>query len=254
MEQIRSTSLNRSEIAERSKKKRKRLFRRRRWRRRRSGGGGSGVGVGLGDGLELLEVEPDDGVGEEAGVVLGVAVGDVDDVGLEDEGADLVELGDGGDGSVVAEAVLAAGDGEAEDAVGVVEEVEALGAGAGGEAGDDADLAEAAGAEVVAVVVVVGVGPEDAAADEVLVHLGAVEAADDGPDGGGRRVDALREEGGALARPHGVAVVRLHRRPHLRVLLRRQPQPRRRRWHFLLLLHRRSPPPPPAASIEEEGK
>jgi hypothetical protein len=64
--------------------------------------------------------------------------------------------------------VLAVGDGEAEDPVGVVEEVEALVAGVGGEAGDDADLTEAAGAEDVA---------------GVLVHLGVVEAADDGPDG-----------------------------------------------------------------------
>lgn len=54
-------------------------------RRRLLRGGG---GVGLGDGLELLEVEPDDGVREEACVVLGVSLGDVDDVGLEHDGAD----------------------------------------------------------------------------------------------------------------------------------------------------------------------
>lgn len=207
--------------------------------RRRRGGGG----VGLGDGLELLEVEPDDGVREEARVLLAVAVGDVDDVGLEDDGADLSrrgrgELGDGGDGPVVAQAVLAAGDGEAEGPARVVEEVEALGAGAGGEAGDDADLAEAAWAELVAGF---GVRAERAAADEVLVHLGAVEAADDGPDGGWRRLDTLRDEGGALAWPHGVPVVRLHRGQQLRVLRGRQPKPRRylrlgcRRRHRLLL-------------------
>jgi hypothetical protein len=196
--------------------------------------------VGLGDGLELLQVEPDDGVREEAGVVLGVALGDVDDVRLEHDGADPAGAGqlvDGGDGAVVAQAVLAAGDGEAEDPAGVVEEVEALGAGAGGEAGDDADLAEAAGAEGVAGV---GVGAERAAADEVLVHLRAVEAADDGPDGARRSADALRQQRGALARPDGVAVVRVNRRPQLFVLHRRQPQPRRHAAvrTRALLLHR----------------
>ena len=97
---------------------------RRLWRRDGIGGGGSG-GVGLGDGLELLQVEPDDGVDEEAGVVLGVAVGDVDDIGLELDGADprVRELGDGGDRAVVPKAVLASGDGEAEDPGCVVEEV-----------------------------------------------------------------------------------------------------------------------------------
>lgn len=43
-------------------------------------GRGRGGGVGLGHGLELLEVEPDDSVREEARVLLAVAVGDVDDV------------------------------------------------------------------------------------------------------------------------------------------------------------------------------
>lgn len=222
------------------------LFSRRRRRLLRCGGG-----VGLGDGLELLEVEPDDGVREEASVVLGVALGDVDDVRLEHDGADPgapSELGDGGDGAVVAQAVLASGDGESEDPAGVVEEVEALGAGAGGEAGDDADLAEAAGAQDLAGV---GVGAERAAADEVLVHLGAVKAADDGPHGCRRGVDALREERGALARAHGVAVVRVHRWQQLLVLRRRQPQPGR---HVAVrtragLLHGRELKLPPFHSI-----
>jgi hypothetical protein len=91
------------------------------------------------------------------------------------------------------EAVLAAGDGEAEDPTGVVEEVEALGACAGGEAGDDADLAEAAGAEGVA---------------GVLQHLGAVEAADDGLDGAPRgcgcAAPAVRSTGPPPRRSGGV--------------------------------------------------
>lgn len=48
--------------------------------------------------------------------------------------------------------------------------------------------------------------PDGAALDEVLVDLGLVEAADDGPDCGGRRVDPLGEQGGALpwVQPVGV--------------------------------------------------
>lgn len=48
---------------------------------------------------------------------------------------------------------------------------------------------------------------DGAALDEVLVGLGLVEAADDGPYNFGRSLDALREEGGALARADEVDVV-----------------------------------------------
>lgn len=139
-----------------------------------------------------------------------VALGDVDDIRLKDDGADLDgrgELGDDGDGSVAAEVVLVGGDGEAEDPAHIIE-VEVLDAGASGEARDDADLAEVPRAEVVASF---GVRAEGAAVDEVLVGLRTVEVADDGPDNDGRPMDALREEGGALAQPHDVAVLRLHR-------------------------------------------
>jgi len=79
----------------------------------------------FGDGGQLLKVQLHDGVGEETRVLFGVAVGDVDDVGFEDDGVDLsvcvgVEGVDGGDGAVVAEAVFAADDAETGDAAVVV--------------------------------------------------------------------------------------------------------------------------------------
>ena len=167
------------------------------------------VAVGsFGDGRELLEVELDDGVGEETRVLFGVAVGDVDNVGFEDDGVDLavgggvvvVEGVDGGDGAVVTEAVFATDDAEAGDAADVVEEVEALGTRGCGEAGDDIDVASDADGHVEGLF-------DGAALDEVLVGLGLVEASDEGPDGVWRRVDALGEEGGALAGADEVGVV-----------------------------------------------
>ena len=78
-----------------------------------------------GYGGELLEVELDDGVGEHARVLLRVPLGHVDDVGLDDDAVGArVELGDGGDGAVVAEAVVAADDAEAEDVAVVVQHLE----------------------------------------------------------------------------------------------------------------------------------
>jgi len=62
-----------------------------------------------------------------------------------------------------------------------------------------------------------------AALDEVLVGLGVVEAADDGPDSLRRRVDSLGEEGGALARGHGVGVVLHDRGFEVEELLGSQP-------------------------------
>jgi hypothetical protein len=63
--------------------------------------------------------------------------------------------------------VLTVGDGEVKNPADVIKEVKALGAGAGGEVGDDANLMEVAGAEGIA---------------GMLVHLGVVEAVDDGSD------------------------------------------------------------------------
>ena len=98
-----------------------------------------------------------------------------------------MELGDGGDGAVVAEAVIPADDAEAEDVAVVVEDLEALGAGGGREARHDGDLADAAHGGAVA-------GPEVARLDEVLVPLRRGEPAHDGPHGGQRRVHALRHQ------------------------------------------------------------
>ena len=108
-------------------------------------------------------------------------------------------------GQLVAKAVLIADDGEAEDEGGVVEEVEALGAGLGGEAGDDGEVAGGADGEA-------EVGGDGAALDEVLVDLGLVEPAEDGPDdrdGGG---DLLGEEGGGLVAAGEVVGVELGHR------------------------------------------
>ena len=190
----------------------------------------------LGDGGEHLEVELDDGVGEHPGVLRRVPVGDVDDVGLDDDavrrggagaGGGRLELGDGGDGAVVAEAVLAADDAEADDVAVVVEHLEALGAGGSREAGHDGDLADAADAGAVA-------GGEGAGADEVLVPLRVAEAAHDGPHRAHRRRHALRHQRCARCRRRGGGggggrerVVRHHRRLQRRPLLLRQALPER---------------------------
>lgn len=144
----------------------------------------------FGDGSELLKVEPHHRIGEEASVFLCVPLGNVDEVGFENDGPDLtgtvVESMNGGDRAVVFEAVLAADDAEPGDATVFVEEVESFGGGGGWEAGDDIDVSGAADGHLEAVF-------DGAAFDEVLVGLWVVEAADDGPDGVWWRVDTLGE-------------------------------------------------------------
>ncbi|CAL9038433.1 unnamed protein product [Musa banksii] len=173
---------------------------------------------------ELLEVEADDGVGEQLCVVHGVPLRHVHHVRLENHRPGLPalprgELVDGGNGPVVPEAVLSADDGEAEHTPAVVDEVEALGAGARREAGYDADLAEAPRSELATAVTPV---LEGAAPDEVLVDLGTVEPPDHRPDGGGRGPDPLGEDGGALSRADVVPMVGFDRGAQARILLRRQ--------------------------------
>lgn len=73
----------------------------------------------------------------------------------------------------------------------VVDQIQPLRAGGGGQAGDDVDIARLADRHG-------EIGGDMAGLDEVLVDLGLVEAAHDGPDGVERRVDALGEEGGGL--------------------------------------------------------
>jgi hypothetical protein len=188
----------------------------------RAAGGGPRRGGGGGDGGELLEVELDDGVGEHARVLLRVPLGDVDDVGLDDDAVGpRLELGDGGDGAVVAEAVVAADDAEAQDVAVVVEDLEALGAGGGREARDDGDLADAADGGAVA-------GLQVAGLDEVLVALRAGEAPHDGPHSGERRVHALRHQRRARPwRPPRERVVRAHHALQLPLLRLRQALPQR---------------------------
>lgn len=188
---------------------------------------------GRGDGGELLEVELDDDVGEHLGVLLAVAVGDVDDVGLEDDGVGLgvpgigEELGDGGDGAVVLESVLAASDAEAEDVVVVVEDLEALDAGGGGEAGDNSDLTDAPDGVAVA-------GDEAAALHEVLVTLRAGEAADHRPHRAQRSLDTLRDQGRARARRARERMVRLDKRLQRRPL--RRAEALQGRWRLVVVV------------------
>lgn len=173
----------------------------------------------FGDRRELLQVELHDGVSEETRVLLGVPLGHIHYVRFQNNGPDLaiaLEAVHGGHGVVVPEAVLAANDGETDDVAFVVEEVEALGAGGCRQPGDDVDVASGADDELEILL-------DMAALDEVLVGLGVVEAADDGPDSLRRRVDSLGEEGGALARGHGVGVVLQDRGYEVCELLRSQP-------------------------------
>ncbi|KAG6391205.1 hypothetical protein SASPL_148958 [Salvia splendens] len=140
---------------------------------------------------ELLEIESHDGISEHLRVLAGIPLRNVDDVRFDDDRVGFAAAGefvDGGDGSVVVEAVLAADDAEADDVAAVVEDLEALGGGGGGEAGDDGDLADAADAAVAG---------EAAALDEVLVALGIVESAHQRPHHLRRSVDPLRDQRGA---------------------------------------------------------
>lgn len=106
---------------------------------------------------------------------------------------------EGGDRAVIVEPMVPADDAEADDVSLVVEDLEALGAGPRGEAGDHVDLSESAD---------VAVSDYDLAAlEEVLVGLGVVEAADDGPDGGDGGGDGLGHRGAALVGAHRVGVV-----------------------------------------------
>ena len=156
-----------------------------------------------------MKVAPNDGVNENARVLGGVSRRHVNHVGLHHHCAVIVDGGgggaavEGGDGAVVGEAMVAADHAEGDDVAAVIEEVEALGADGGGEAGDDADLAEGADCGAVA-------EDEVAGLDEVLVGLGVVEAADDGPHGGQRGGDLLDNGGAALVGGNGVGVVTGH--------------------------------------------
>jgi len=204
-------------------------------------GGGGGGGL-LGDGGELLEVEPDNGVGEHAGVLRGVALGHVDGVGLDDDAVWAgLELGDGGDGAVVAEAVVAADDAEAEDVAVVVQHLEALRTAGRREARHHGDLAHAADAGAVT-------GGQRAGAHEVLVPLRVAEAAHDGPHRAHGRRHALRHQRRARRRrrrrrprrhpPGRERVVLAHgglQRAHLRLCQRRTQRPLHVRLHALSL-------------------
>lgn len=131
-----------------------------------------------------MEVAPDDGVDEYAGVFFGVAGRHVDDVGLDDDGS--VAAGgrvEGGDGVVVAKPMIATYDTETKNMPLLVEDIQPLGAATSREARNHADLTE--GADVALAHYHV------AGLDKVFVDLRLVEASDDRPDGGKRGRDWL---------------------------------------------------------------
>ncbi|KAF7825493.1 protein BZR1-like protein 2-like [Senna tora] len=151
------------------------------------------------DGTIYKKVAPNNGIHKHTCVLLRVPRRHVHRVRLHHHRPVAVAAVQGGDGAVIGEAVVPADDAEAEDVALVVEDVEALGAGRSGEARDDVDLTESTD---------VAVANEDAAGlDEVLVGLGVVESADDGPDGGERSGDLLSESGTALVGTEEVGVV-----------------------------------------------
>lgn len=110
---------------------------------------------------------------------------------------------------VIAQTVVPSDDAEADDVALVVEDLQPLRAGHGGEARHHVDLAEGADVDAVAV-------DDVAALDEMLVGLGVIEASNDGPHGGDRRVDGLDHDGAALVGSHGVRVLANHRVRHHR--------------------------------------
>ena len=95
--------------------------------------------------------------------------------------------------------MLTSDDAEPRDMLAVVEDVEPLGAGVRRQAGDDVDLPETSNGHLAAL--------QAAVFDEVLVDLGCVESADDGPDSVHGRVDSLSQDRVALAQRHMVRVV-----------------------------------------------
>lgn len=126
----------------------------------------------VGDLSKRLEIAFNNSIDEHAGFFFSVTWGDVHHVGFDHDGAvagrSRVE---GGDGSVIGEAVVPTYDAEADDVLFLVQNLEALCAVGGGEAGDNVDLTEGADFAVA--------DEEVAALDEVLVGLWVVEAADD---------------------------------------------------------------------------
>jgi len=103
------------------------------------------------------------------------------------------------DRTVIIEPVVPTDNAEAHNMALVVEDIEALRAGSRRQSGHDVDFPECAD---------VAVADDDVTAlEKVLVSLGVVESADDGPDGGDGGGDGLDHGGAALVGADGVGVV-----------------------------------------------
>lgn len=102
------------------------------------------------------------------------------------------------DRTIISKSVFTSQNPKAKNMLLLVQNLQSLGAAGGRQAGDDAHDAGATDLAVAA---------HGAAADEVLVGLGVVEAADDGPDDVDGGTDALNNEGAALVVLDGVGVV-----------------------------------------------
>lgn len=144
--------------------------------------------LSFGDRRKLLKIKLHNGISKKTRILFGVTFRNINYIRFKNNRLDLtvIKTVNGGNRTVVSQAVFAAGDTESGDTLFVVENVESLGAGCRRETGDDIDVSGATDFHLETVF-------ERAAFDEVFVDLRFVEAADDRPDGFGRRVDSLSE-------------------------------------------------------------
>ncbi|KAF5460314.1 hypothetical protein F2P56_020193 [Juglans regia] len=196
------------------------------------------TGHGFGDRRQLLQIQPHHGVRKHTRVFLGVPLRHVHYVRFQNQSPGLpvaVEPVHRRDRPVILQPVLPSDNTEPCDVPLVVQYIQPLGAGSRRKPGDDIHVPGAPDDHTEVVL-------HRAALDEVLVGMGFVEAPNDGPDGVGRRVYALRHQGGALAGPEPVGVELDHEPLQLVKLVLGQPgwdrQVVGRFVRFFMLRHR----------------